>query len=95
MATVRFERTHFLPQNLADTVGRVAIEEYRGFDYDVVVRIREYIDTDWPSVWPIFREVVAAGNTFAYDPKWTSEQARDVWVVDPPGRTVVACAAHG
>jgi GNAT superfamily N-acetyltransferase len=55
------------------------------------VRIREYIDTDWPSVWPIFREVVAAGDTFAYDPKWSSEQARDVWVVDPPGLTVVAC----
>ena len=23
------------------------------------MRIREYIDTDWPSVWPIFQEVVA------------------------------------
>ena len=55
------------------------------------MQIREYIDTDWPSVWPIFREVVTAGDTFAYDPKWTSEQARDVWVVDPPGLTVVAC----
>jgi GNAT superfamily N-acetyltransferase len=55
------------------------------------MRIREYIDTDWPSVWPIFREVVAAGETFAYDPKWSSEQARDVWVLDPPGLTVVAC----
>jgi hypothetical protein len=55
------------------------------------VQVREYIDADWPSVWPIFREVVAAGDTSAYDPGWTSEQARDVWVVDPPGLTVVAC----
>ena len=55
-----------------------------------MVQIREYIDTDWPSVWPIFREVVTAGDTFAYDPGWSSEQARDVWVVAPPGRTVVA-----
>ena len=55
------------------------------------MHIREYIDTDWPSVWPIFREVVAAGETFAYDPNWSSEQAREVWVVAPPGRTVVAC----
>jgi hypothetical protein len=55
------------------------------------VQIREYIDTDWPSVWPIFREIVAFGDTFAYDPKWTSKQAREVWVVDPPGLTVVAC----
>ena len=55
------------------------------------MRICEYIDTDWPSVWPIFREIGVAGDTFAYDPKWTSEQARDVWVVDSPGLTVVAC----
>jgi GNAT superfamily N-acetyltransferase len=55
------------------------------------VQIREYIDTDWPSVWPIFREVVTAGDTFAYDPAWSSEQAREVWVVAPPGLTVVAC----
>jgi GNAT superfamily N-acetyltransferase len=55
------------------------------------VRIREYTDTDWPSVWPIFREVVAAGDTFVYDPGWSSEQAQNVWVEAPPGRTVVAC----
>ena len=53
--------------------------------------IREYTDADWPSVWPIIREVVAAGDTYAYDPAWSSEQARDVWVERPPGHTVVAC----
>ena len=55
------------------------------------MRIREYIDTDWPSVWPIFREVVAAGDTFVYDPGWSTEQAQYVWVEAPPGHTVVAC----
>jgi GNAT superfamily N-acetyltransferase len=55
------------------------------------MHIREYVDTDWPSVWPIFREVVAAGDTFAYDPGWSSTQAREVWIEAPPGRTVVAC----
>jgi L-amino acid N-acyltransferase YncA len=55
------------------------------------MQIREYTDTDWPSVWPIFREVVAAGDTFAYDPGWSSEQAKTVWAEAPPGRTVVAC----
>lgn len=53
--------------------------------------IREYVETDWPSVWPIFREVVAAGDTYAYDPAWSPEQARAVWVEAPPGHTVVAC----
>ena len=55
------------------------------------MQIRGYIDTDWPSVWPIFREVVAAGDTFAYDPGWSSEQAQNVWAEAPHGRTVVAC----
>lgn len=52
--------------------------------------IRPYLDTDWPSVWPIFREVVAAGDTYAYDPHWSSDEARKVWVEAPPGQTVVA-----
>ncbi len=55
------------------------------------MQIRECTDTDWPTVWPIFQEVVTAGDTFAYDPRWSSEQARDVWVVATPGCTVVAC----
>ena len=55
------------------------------------MQIREYVASDWPSVWPIFREVVAAGETFPYDPEWSSEQSRDVWVEAPPGQTVVAC----
>ena len=52
--------------------------------------IRDYVDADWASVWPIFREVVTAGETYAYDPAWTSEQARDVWVEASPGHTIVA-----
>ena len=53
--------------------------------------IREYTETDWPSVWPIFREVVAARDTYVYDPEWSSDEARSVWVEVPPGHTVVAC----
>lgn len=55
------------------------------------MEIRPYSPSDWPAVWPIFRDVVAAGDTYAYDPTLSSEGARDVWVQDPPGHTVVAC----
>ena len=55
------------------------------------MQIRGYIDTDWPSVWPIFREVVTTDDTFAYDPGWSSEQAKEVWVEAPPDCTVEAC----
>lgn len=55
------------------------------------ITIREYTDADWSSIWPIFREVVAARDTYVYDPEWTSDEARNVWVENPPGQTVVAC----
>lgn len=54
------------------------------------VQVREFVEADWPRVWPIVREVVRAEETFPYDPAMTSEQARDLWVVSPPGVTAVA-----
>ena len=32
---------------------------------EATMEICEYTEADWPSVWPIFREVVSAGETFA------------------------------
>ncbi len=52
--------------------------------------IREYTDGDWPAVWTIFQEVVGARDTYVYDPEWSSDEARKVWVEPPPGQTVVA-----
>jgi L-amino acid N-acyltransferase YncA len=54
------------------------------------MEIRDYTETDWPTIWPIFKEVVAARDTYVYDPDWTSDEARGVWVRTPPGHTVVA-----
>lgn len=52
------------------------------------MHIRDYEDTDWPQIWPFFREIVAAGETYTYDPAWTPEQACDVWT--SPDHIVVA-----
>lgn len=52
--------------------------------------IRTFEAGDWPQVWPIVRDVVRAADTFTYDPAMTAEQAYDIWVQSPPGRTVVA-----
>jgi GNAT superfamily N-acetyltransferase len=54
------------------------------------MEIREFDEADWPQVWPIVREVIRAADTYTYDPAMTPEQAYDVWVEGPPGRTVVA-----
>ncbi|RDI63437.1 GNAT family N-acetyltransferase [Nocardia pseudobrasiliensis] len=52
--------------------------------------IREYEPADWPQVWPIVRDIVRSGETFAYEPAMTEEQAHDIWVMRPPAITVVA-----
>lgn len=54
------------------------------------MRVREHTPADWPQVWPIVRDIVRAGETFAYDPGMTEEQAHDIWVMGPPAVTVVA-----
>jgi len=51
--------------------------------------IRAATVDDWPRIWPFFREIVDAGETYAYPPDLTSDQARDLWLMRPPGQTVV------
>jgi L-amino acid N-acyltransferase YncA len=59
------------------------------------VLIRDADAEDWGSIWPFFREIVAAGETYAYDPGMPRAEAERVWMVAPPGRTVVAVDAAG
>ncbi|WP_370970916.1 N-acetyltransferase family protein [Amycolatopsis sp. cg9] len=51
--------------------------------------IRPAVDADWPRIWPIVHDVVTAQETFAYDPAMTSEEARRMWLLPAPARTVV------
>lgn len=59
------------------------------------MRIRPITDADWPAFHPVFRDVVAAGETYAYPEGLTPSQAHDLWVELPPGVTVVAVADDG
>jgi L-amino acid N-acyltransferase YncA len=54
------------------------------------VEIREARPEDWERIWPFFERIVAAGETYAYDPEMTPDQAREIWMVGPPGVTFVA-----
>src|SRR4051812_36228038 len=58
--------------------------------YGDSVPIRPATDADWPAIYPIFAAIVAEGRTYAYPENLSSEDARDLWMVKPPGRTVVA-----
>ena len=51
--------------------------------------IRQLAADEFDKFWPIFRIVVAAGDTYSYPPDITFEQARDLWT-KPPSRVFAA-----
>jgi L-amino acid N-acyltransferase YncA len=59
------------------------------------VKIREATSDDWDGIWSFLRQIVAAGETYAYDPHMSEDEARRLWMVGPPARTVVAVGEDG
>ncbi|MEV4490508.1 GNAT family N-acetyltransferase [Micromonospora coxensis] len=59
------------------------------------MRIRAATDADWAGVWPFLREIVVAGETYTWPRDVTEATAREMWLVRPPGRTVVAVDPDG
>lgn len=53
------------------------------------MEIREAKKEDFDSIWPIFHEIVKAGETYAYPTDTTKEQAEKIWL-DTPLKTYVA-----
>jgi GNAT superfamily N-acetyltransferase len=52
--------------------------------------IRDLGAEDWPQVYPFFRSIVSAGETYAYPEALGLEEAQRYWVTPAPGKTVVA-----
>lgn len=52
--------------------------------------IRDATPADWSAIWPFLHGIVAAGETYTWDPDVTEDEARAMWCLEPPGRTVVA-----
>jgi L-amino acid N-acyltransferase YncA len=59
------------------------------------VVIRDARADDWAAIWPFFREIVATGETYTLDRDIAEPHARALWMLDPPGRTVVATDDDG
>ncbi len=53
------------------------------------MEIRKYQESDWIIVWPIIEKVFRAGETYAYSPEITEEDAHKVWI-EVPEETYVA-----
>lgn len=54
------------------------------------MNIREATNDDWPSFYPIFSAIIAAGETYAYSANLSSDDARSLWMEGPPSRVIVA-----
>jgi L-amino acid N-acyltransferase YncA len=57
--------------------------------------IRAASTDDWRQIWPFLRQIVTAGETYAYDPEMDEASARELWLAEPPVRTVVAVEGDG
>ena len=77
----RFERWTVMrdPAGLTYCVTDVDRETGRVND-EIGNLIRPMTEEDWPQIWPFFDEIVQAGETYAYPPDLTCEQARDLWL---------------
>ena len=47
------------------------------------MNIREATEKDFNDIWPIFREVVSAGETYAYPQDTSKSQALNIWMTTP------------
>ncbi|MDB5812410.1 MAG: acetyltransferase [Betaproteobacteria bacterium] len=54
-----------------------------------MINIREATPQDFGAIWPIFHEIVSAGETYTYPRDTTKEQAFKLWM-DTPRLTFVA-----
>jgi len=59
------------------------------------MQIREATADDWPAIWPFLHGIVSAGETYTWEPDVSEEQARAMWMLTAPSRTVVAVDSDG
>ncbi|MEA3290710.1 MAG: GNAT family N-acetyltransferase, partial [Pseudomonadota bacterium] len=45
--------------------------------------IRRATDADWETIWPFFREIVAAGESYAYPVELGKKAGRKIWLETP------------
>ncbi|MCW8096989.1 GNAT family N-acetyltransferase [Streptomyces tauricus] len=55
--------------------------------------IREAVAGDWPRIWPFWHRIVAAAESYAWDPDTSDEDARALWMA--PGKRVFVAEDEG
>ena len=57
---------------------------------EIDMEIRTARHHDWPQIFPVFRAIVAAGDSYSYPEDLTSDAAEALWMEPPPKHCVVA-----
>lgn len=60
-----------------------------------LVSFAEAAAETWTQIWPIFREVVKRGDTYAYPPDIDEETARSTWMPGGPGEATFVALVDG
>jgi RimJ/RimL family protein N-acetyltransferase len=47
------------------------------------MKIRKYQEADWNHVWPIIEKAFRSGETYAFSPEITEDEAHKVWIESP------------
>jgi len=47
---------------------------------------------DWPLIWPFWHRIVAAADTYCYDPAMSSDDGRQLWFGTPPDQVWLVAA---
>ena len=47
------------------------------------MNIREAVSSDFESIWPIFHEIVSAGDSYGYAVNTTKQEAENIWLSSP------------
>jgi L-amino acid N-acyltransferase YncA len=53
------------------------------------MEIRRAQDADWAGIWPIWRDTVAAGDSYVWLPGTPEDEARAEWMLAPPAEVWV------
>ncbi|MBV9593126.1 MAG: GNAT family N-acetyltransferase [Actinobacteria bacterium] len=57
--------------------------------------VRTATEADWDKIYPFFKQIVDAGETYAYPEGLSSDAARALWMPPSPWLTVVARSGAG
>src|SRR5262249_36160938 len=55
----------------------------RGATMSAAITIREFRESDWPSIWPILESIIRRGDSYAFSPDTPEAEMHRIWIESP------------